>query len=223
MQNVAGCEQNKSGDFVVTYWDGRTETIPREEATSRPVKVGPPEKQNYEDISKVIYLCSSIGEPNDCLPGGTIPMLPSEEAWLGEMEANEISLKSYVVQLPTGERGILLAEEISQPESDGEDDREVASECGWKIAEDAWRWVLGVVEKWKKEGFRVFAGYKTGPYDRHELGAFVGWHELGIIKKCKLVDDIFRSCRGVPQPAKETKTSESQLPPTEVGLTGRRT
>lgn len=204
MQNVAGCEQDKNGNFVVTHWDGRTETIPREEAAFRPIKVGPPE-HNYGDISEVIYLCNTIGEPNDCLPGGTIPMLPPEEAWLGEMNANEISLKSYVVQLPTGERGILLAEEISQPESNSEDDREVASESGWKTAEDAWRWVLGVAEKWKQEGFRVFIGYKTGPYDRHELGAFVGWHELGIIKKCKLADDVFRSCRGVPRPAGETK------------------
>ncbi|MDI6814329.1 MAG: hypothetical protein QMD10_12485, partial [Desulfitobacteriaceae bacterium] len=175
MQNVASCEQNRSGDFVITYWDGRTKTVSREEATARPVKVGPPEHE-YEDISRVIYLCNSIGEPNDCLPGGTIPMLPSEEAWLGEMEANKIYLNSYIVQLPTGERGIMLGEEVCQPESDDERDREVAVECGWKTADDAWRWVLGVAKKWKRAGFRVFVGYKTGPFDRHELGAFVGWH-----------------------------------------------
>jgi hypothetical protein len=206
MENVAGCEQDKNGDFVVTRWDGRTETISKEEAVVRPVKVGPPE-HNYGDIGQVIYLCNSIGEPNNCLPGGTIPMLPSEEAWLGEVEANKISLYSYIVQLPTGERGIMLAEEVCQPESDDERDREVAVECGWKTADDAWRWVLGVAKKWKCAGFRVFIGYKTGPFDRHELGVFVGWHEMSV-KRCKLADGIFKSCRNVIQSATEVKTKE---------------
>lgn len=207
MENVAGCEQNKNGDFVVTYWDGRTETIPREEAASRPVKVGPPEKHNYEDISKVIYLCNSIGEAIDCLPGGIIPLLPSEGAWLNELEVNDFCMQKYVVQLPTGERGILLAEEICQPESDSKADQEIAAKCGdWKTAEDAWRWVLGIAEKWKQEGFRVFIGYKTGPFDRHELGVFISWNKMSI-KKCKLADDIFKS---LPQSAKETKTNTNE-------------
>ena len=133
MQNAVSCEQNGNGDFVVTYWDGRTETIPKEKAAASPVTVGYRSKESIAGIcpkpSGIVYLSNSCGEPVDDLPQGVAPVTPAEEAWLRTLY-KEMDLCAHVVELPAGERGVLLAAEIVQPESNDKHDALLARRMG---------------------------------------------------------------------------------------------
>ncbi|SMB96751.1 hypothetical protein SAMN00808754_1627 [Thermanaeromonas toyohensis ToBE] len=146
-------------------------------------------RYGWEDITRITYLTSSIGEPISCLPDSVIPVSESEGAWLQKLE-ERISLFAYAVQLPDGKRGILLAIEIVNPESECPEDARIAREWGFVTSGDAWRFAETVLKKWREHGLRVFGGYATGPFGRHEIGAFVGFDEPDVLEKCVLADRL---------------------------------
>jgi len=143
----------------------------------------------WEDITRVIFLTSSTGELVDNLPVEVEPVAPNEEELLYKVECRGFLLP-YVVQLPDGKRGILLAAEIANPGSEDPEEARIARKCGFATEGDAWQFAESILKEWRRHGLRVFGGHATGPFGRHEIGAFVGFEEPDVLEKCGLADRL---------------------------------